>query len=91
MLDVGCGRRMVGGAREFAVVVVRVVEVVRCTAGREMGLLVTTDFCFRVVGCGLASGSGLARAKGLSSSVVAQKILDKVIAYLWKLTNFLLR
>jgi hypothetical protein len=68
-LDVAGGRRRVDGAREFVRLVVRVPGVVRCAAGRGVGLLVTADFCFRLVGgWGLTCGSGLARAKGPSSS-----------------------
>lgn len=62
-LDVVGGRRTAGGTREFVGGIVRVADVVRCTAGRGAGLLITADFCFKV------GGSGLARAKGLSSSI----------------------
>lgn len=69
-LDVVSGRRAVGGAREVTAVIVRVAGVVRCTAGRVVGLVVTTDFA----GGGLTLGFGLASAKGLSSSVKKHSI-----------------
>lgn len=87
------GRREVGDTREFARVIMRVVDVVRCSAGREVGLLVAVGLCFEVVGgCGLGSGSGLGRAKGLSSSVWSGRVLNKCKQIcLWTLTKFSLR
>ena len=76
-LDVAGGRRTMDAAREFVRLVVRVPGVVRCAGGRGVGLLVTAGFCFRVVG-GWRLTSGLARAKGPSSSVCnGPKTLNK--------------
>lgn len=72
------GRRTGGDTREFAGIIVRVPDVVCFATGRGVGLLVTAGFRFVVVeGGGLVPGSGLARAKGLSSSVVIQKAFNK--------------
>lgn len=69
-LDASGDRRTAWVTRGFARAIGRVPDIVRCTAGRGVGLLVAECLCFGAVeGCSLGSGSGLARAKGLSSSI----------------------